>query len=92
VTRYPIVSVEWKDAYVTQDENDVETVAALHGYARIVTVGFLIRKTRDAVYVAQDWCPEGSVGLDNGRPVWRGITVVPRSLIVKQTLLRKGSE
>lgn len=58
-SNYPRCTVWWRDITTVTDrwrDNDEE----LPTCARMVTEGFLIKKTKDTIYVAGDVCEDGS--------------------------------
>lgn len=82
---------KWRDAYEDSNEREVQDVSNLPSHATIYTVGFLVRKTPLALFVAQDYLPE------TGPPVpaqarWRTFTIIPRGIVSEIKVLRKGAE
>lgn len=88
--RFPVVLVRWKDAFITSsgDEHTLEQLPTIRPAAPTVSVGWLVRRTREALFVAQDWSQGDGVSLDS----WRNITVIPRTMVTSITILRRGAE
>ena len=74
----PLVSLLWNDAHGSA--TDVHTEMDIeHEPLRMTTYGILLREDAIGVTIANEWC---------GGKEWRGITFVPRALVVElRTLL-----
>jgi hypothetical protein len=69
-----IVMVTWKDAYGDLDDYH----EGMPPYVLFHTVGFLVRKDKESVAVAQD----------HGDGSFRTVTVIPRGMVVSIRRLR----
>ena len=82
-----MVEVVWRDSFTTSGWRTLEEYDAITAQsADIHTVGFLLRR-RPNVVIAQSFQPEGN---DDER-VSEAISI-PRALVSRITLLRKGKE
>jgi len=78
--------VEWLDAnsnLSSLEERD------LPGLAHITTVGFVAKETDDILWLVAErvLTPDNSNDVEP-TPEWRGVTVLPKSLITKRRRLR----
>ena len=71
--RLQLVGVMWKDAMFSDSEETPKPVPML-------TVGFLVEDTKNHISIAHE------IGTDG---VFRGVTVVPRGIVVSVLVLRK---
>lgn len=76
--------VVWDDAHSSLDEWSEDEIRKDHRPARIHTRGWLVIDDEIGVYMAMEWLP----GRDSNKDTWRGLTFIPRSMIVEQTILK----
>lgn len=84
----PLVLVRWRDAWSDNADCRLVDLEKLPGSARLYTVGFLVRRTKEALYLAQDFLP-GMPESSEPEDSWRGWTIIPRSIVAEIKVLRK---
>lgn len=67
---YPLVVVEWEDAWYDPDENEMSDFRTDY---RVTTVGFLVRQL-PTISIAQEVLPDGEG--------FRAVTHIPRAMVV----------
>ena len=72
--RPPLVSVRWKDAHATAGTTAYELHELPHKASEILSYGLLLRDDADGISIASE---------DAGAGMFRGITFVPRALVVE---------
>ena len=72
-----IVYVEWRDACW---QEEVESAEECVEYISMITVGVLVRETKRAVILAQDWDEDGG---------FRNTASIPKSNIVRKKTVGK---
>lgn len=76
----PLVALTWMDAHATSGSTAYELHELPHRASRMVTYGLLLRDDADGVSIA---CEDAGGGL------YRGITFVPRALVVSCKPLKR---
>jgi hypothetical protein len=81
VIKPPLVSLRWLDAHATAGTTAYELHELPHRAAEITSYGLLLRDDADGVSIASE---------DAGAGMYRGITFVPRQLILHLKHLQRA--
>jgi hypothetical protein len=76
VSDFPLVEVSWNDAAAETEEHDILNLPQL---IPALTVGYLVQRTDEAVWVAGEMLRVN----DKGKTGFRGTTVIPASWVVR---------
>ncbi len=78
--------VIWQDAHASLDELVAGDVVAKHHPITVHTFGYIVRSDEVGVSIAAEWLPAAN----GGEETYRGITFVPRSLVVQERPKRRS--
>jgi hypothetical protein len=80
MSKPPLVSLRWLDAHATAATSAYETHELPHRAAEVTTYGLLLRDDEQGISIASE---------DIGAGMYRGITFVPRQLIIHMKHLQR---